>query len=519
MKKTSLPLITFLAFFDFEPFGSTRLRGCFLSSTLRLFLFSEGCKNMPETNDGSRLARIPPHNEDAEKAVLGGLMLDEDAIGTAIQYIRPADFYSNANRRVCDAIFNLYNRGVKADILTVVEELKSVGELDAAGGTAYIASLTNVVPTIANAEYYAKIVQDNSVRRALIRIAGETGTDAYDESRDSRIILEEAQQRFFELTDARQTLSYKSIKDIMPQTIEIIEKLFRNKREYTGVPSGFDELDRMTSGFQPAQLIILGARPSVGKTALALSMAANISMGKNSAGQSTGRHIPAAFFSLEMPNHDLMMRILSAETGISSNALRTGYFTGADGNRLVESAGKMYEAPLYFVDMPNLKMLDLRAQARRLRAMEKVEIIFIDYISLISSENINLPRHEQVAEISRSLKSLARELNIPIVALSQISREVEKRNTAGSSRPVLADLRESGSIEQDADVVLFLHREKKGDKSGGANASPDGRSQGELDLPTDLIIAKQRNGPTGMIQVLFRLKYAHYVAMEKNAPS
>jgi replicative DNA helicase len=460
---------------------------------------------------GGTNERIPPHNDEAEKAVLGGLMLDEDAIATAIQYIRPADFYSNANRRVCEAIFNLYNRGVKADILTVVEELKGSAALDAAGGAAYVASLTNVVPTIANSEYYAQIVQDNSVRRALIRIAGETGVDAYNESKESRQILEDAQQRFFELTDARQTLTYKSVKEIIPQTIEIIEKLHKANREYTGVPSGFDELDRMTSGFQPADLVIIGARPSVGKTALALSMAANITMGKNSAGQSTEKRIPAAFFSLEMSNHALMMRLLSAETGISSNALRTGYFTGSDGNRLIQAAGKLYDAPLYFVDMPNLKLLDLRAQARRLRAMEQVEIIFIDYISLIGSENTTLPRHEQVAEISRSLKSLARELNIPIVALSQISRDVEKRNTSGSARPVLADLRESGSIEQDADIVLFLHRDKKTEKSDGTPAPA-----GDTDIPTELIIAKQRNGPTGMIQILFRTKHTHYVSMEKN---
>jgi replicative DNA helicase len=457
--------------------------------------------------------RIPPHNDDAERAVLGGLMLDEDAIATAIPYIRPADFYSNANRRVCEAIFNLYNRGVKADILTVVDELKATGNLDAAGGPAYIASLTNVVPTIANSEYYAKIVQDNSVRRALIRISGTTGVEAYDESKDSRMILENAQQRFFDLTDARQTLTYKSVKEIIPKTIDIIEKLHRSNREYTGVPSGFDELDRMTSGFQPADLIIIGARPSVGKTALALSMAANITLGKNSLGQKTEKKTPAAFFSLEMSDHALMMRLLSSETGISSNALRTGYFTASDLNRLVQAAGKLYEAPLYLVDMPNMKLLDLRAQARRLRAAEKIEIIFVDYISLIGSENTLLPRHEQVAEISRSLKSLARELNIPSVALSQISRDVEKRNTSGSARPVLADLRESGSIEQDADLVLFLHRDKKAEKND-SNTTP--AQPGDVDVPTDLIVAKQRNGPTGQIQILFRTKYAHYVAMEKN---
>ena len=232
--------------------------------------------------------------------------------------------------------------------------------------------------------------------------------------------------------------------------------------------------------------------------------------------------MPAAFFSLEMSDHSLMMRLLSAEAHISSNALRTSYYTASDGDRLIQAAGKLYEAPLYFVDMPNMKLLDLRAQARRLRSQEKVEIIFIDYISLINAGNVAIPRHEQVAEISRSLKSLARELNIPIVALSQISRDVEKRNVSGTARPVLADLRESGSIEQDADLVLFLHRDKKAEKPGdntpGAKNpqnAPGGAGAGEADIPTDLIVAKQRNGPTGQIQILFRSKYAHYVAMER----
>ncbi|MDR2516368.1 MAG: replicative DNA helicase [Spirochaetaceae bacterium] len=459
--------------------------------------------------------RIPPHNEDAEKALLGGMMLDENAVAAVIPYVEPADFYSNANRLVCTAIISLYSRGVKADIVTVAEELKAAGSLDAAGGYAYVASLTSVVPTIANSEYYAKIVQDHSIRRALIRIAGQTGADAYDESRESREILEEAQQRFFDLTDTRQGFNYKSIREIIPKTIEILEKRRKNPRDYTGVPSGFDELDRMTSGFQPAELVIVGARPSVGKTALALSMAANITLGRNSAGQSMERQMPAAFFSLEMSDHSLMMRLLSAEAHISSNALRTSYYTASDGDRLIQAAGKLYEAPLYFVDMPNMKLLDLRAQARRLRSQEKVEIIFIDYISLINAGNAAIPRHEQVAEISRSLKSLARELNIPIVALSQISRDVEKRNASGAARPVLADLRESGSIEQDADLVLFLHRDKKADKSGeNAQGAPPG---GDADIPTDLIVAKQRNGPTGQIQILFRSRYAHYVAMERNA--
>jgi replicative DNA helicase len=446
--------------------------------------------------------KIPPHNEEAERAVLGGLMLDDEAIITAELYLRFGDFYSNANRRVYEAILSLKNQDRKADIITVAEELRRSGELEAAGDVAYIADLTTVVPTVANIDHYAQIVKDCSIRRSLIRLSGETIADSYDDSKDYRIILEGAQQRIFDLTNAGQTLNYKSVKEIIPETIKLIEKLFHSKSQFTGVPSGFEDLDTYTSGFQPAEFIIIGARPSIGKTALALAMAANIAIRKN---------IPAAFFTLEMPDQALARRRISAEANIDSNALRAGsrLLKASDLNKLVQAAGNIYEAPLYIVDMPNMKLLDLRTQARRLRQQQHVEIIFVDYLTLISSENYQIPRHEQVAEISRSLKSLARELNIPIVALSQLSREVDKRTKTGPGRPVLADLRESGSIEQDADLVMFLHREKDADKENPAETA-DG------DISTELIVAKNRNGPTGIVNILFRKRFTKYVSMERS---
>jgi replicative DNA helicase len=314
------------------------------------------------------------------------------------------------------------------------------------------------------------------------------------------MILERAQQRIFELTNAGQTLSYKSVKDIIPETIRLIEKLFHSKNQFTGVPSGFEDLDNITSGFQPAEFIIIGARPSIGKTALALAMAANITIRKK---------IPAAFFTLEMPDQALALRLISAEANIDSNMLRAGsrMLKASDLNKLVQAAGNIYDAPLYIVDMPNMKLLDLRAQARRIRQQQHVEIIFVDYLTLISSENYQAPRHEQVAEISRSLKSLARELNIPIVALSQLSRELDKRTKTGPGKPMLADLRESGSIEQDADLVMFLHRER--DTGENPAETPDG------DIPTDLIVAKNRNGPTGIVNILFRKRFTKFVPMER----
>lgn len=436
---------------------------------------------------GSLKDKIPPHNDEAEQATLGALLFDEDAISVAIRYLRPDDFYSNANRRIYRAILNLFNQGRKADIITVIEELKQSGELDLAGGPAYVASLTNVVPTSANIDYYAQIVQDHSVRRSLLRISGEISAKSYDEATESRLIVEEAQRYIFELTDNRQTLTYKSAKEIIPKTIEAIEKLYNNKDAFTGIPSGLHDLDSMTSGFQKSELIIIGARPSVGKTALALTMASFTAIKEK---------IPTAFFTLEMSDMALMQRLISAEARIESEKIRTGLLKPSDFHSLMEAAGRIYDAPLYIVDMPDMKLLDLRAQARRLRAQQKVEIIFIDYLTLITSENYQLPRHEQIAEISRSLKSLARELDIPVVALSQVRRDAEGK------RPTLSDIRESGSIEQDADVVMFLHRDRELDKKNDSERSKA--------VSTELIIAKQRNGPVGTVEIVFLPSYTKF---------
>ncbi|QQO08079.1 replicative DNA helicase [Breznakiella homolactica] len=438
---------------------------------------------------GSQLKdKIPPHNDEAEQATLGALLLDEDAVATAIQYLRPEDFYSNANRRVFHAILNLYNKGLKADIITVTEELRQSGELDQAGGPAYVASLTNVVPSSANIDYYAKIVQDGSLRRNLLKVSGEINVKSYDESMESRLILEEAQQRIFDLTEGRQTLTFKSAKEIIPKTIETIERLYHSKEAFTGVPCGLNDLDALTSGFQKSELAIIGARPSVGKTALALTMAANIAINDK---------IPTAFFTLEMSDMALMQRLISSEARIESNKIRTGLLKPSDFHSLMEAAGRIYDAPLYIVDMPNMKLLDLRAQARRLKAQQHIEIIFIDYLTLISSENYQIPRHEQIAEISRSLKSLARELDIPVVALSQVRRDAEGK------RPTLSDIRESGSIEQDADLVMFLHRERESDKKTS-------EAEQSKVIQTELIIAKQRNGPVGTVDIAFLPRYTKF---------
>jgi replicative DNA helicase len=435
--------------------------------------------------------KVPPHNDEAEQAALGAMLLDNDSIDTAIQYLGPDDFYSNANRRVYKAILNLFNQGrQKADIITVVAELRQAGELEAAGGPSYVASLTNVVPSSANIDYYAKIVQDCSLRRSLIRVSAEVNTLSFDESVESRVVLEETQKKIFELAEHRHVVSIKSMKELMPNTIDKIQELYQSKKQYSGIASGFEDLDNLTSGFQQSELIIIGARPSMGKTALALSIASNITVIQK---------IPAAFFSLEMSDLALGFRLVSAEARIESERIKARKLEPHDYNNLMQAAGKLYEAPLYIVDIPGITIMDLRAQARRLRTQEKVEIIFIDYLTLITSENNQIPRHEQIAEISRSLKGLARELGIPIVALSQLTRDAEKE------RPNLASIRASGAIEQDADMVIFIHRERESDKK------PDK----ENDSVAELIIAKQRNGPVGLVKVAFVKEYAKFAPLDR----
>jgi replicative DNA helicase len=432
--------------------------------------------------------KVPPHNLEAEQATLGALLLDAEAVGTVIRYLRPDSFYSLQNQKIFQAILSLFNKGQRSDLITITEELRQTALLDAAGGPAYIASLTDTVPTSANVEYYAKVVLENSMRRSLLGISYKIIAEAHDQATESRAVLEDAQKHIFELTDANQSATFKTPKEIIPKAIEAIEKLYHTRDAFTGVPSGLIELDQMTSGFQKSELIIIGARPSVGKTALALTMAAHTAIKEK---------IPTAFFSLEMSDMQLMQRLISSESKIPSEKIRTGLLKMSDFQSIQDAAGHIYDAPLYIVDMPNMKLLDLRAMARRLRAQFNVEIIFIDYLTLITSENSLIPRHEQIAEISRSLKSLARELNIPVVALSQVKRDAEGK------KPMLADLRESGSIEQDADVVMFLHRERVG-------AQKDGDKEQAID--TELIIAKQRNGPIGDIDILFLPRYTKFVS-------
>jgi len=434
--------------------------------------------------------RIPPHNDDAERAVIGAMLIDENAVTMAQQYLRPEDFYSPRHRKIFDAILSLFNRGTRPDLLTLNGELEKKGKLDEAGGNDYIASLTHAVPSSANTEYYAQIVQNSSLRRGLIQISGEAGSRAYDETVEPKFLLEETQQKLFYISDPRRIFHYKKAETIVKNTVNYLDNVHKTKAEYTGIPSGFYDLDKYTSGFQAAELIIIGARPGMGKTAIGLNMAANISIRQN---------IPAAFFSLEMSDQALMIRLLSSEAQIDSYALKKGMFAQSDFHRIFNAAEIVHDAPLYIIDMPNMTMLNIQAMARMLRIQEKIEIIFIDYISLIASDNTQLARWEHVSEVSRSLKNLARELNIPVVALSQLKREAEKE------KPSLADIRESGSIEQDADVVMFLNRDREFEKTMEEQAIEKGQK-------VQLTVAKNRNGPVGTINLLFLKQLTKFVA-------
>ena len=436
--------------------------------------------------------KIPPNNLEAEKATLGAILMNSEALLTVSRFLRPEDFYKNANKKIYQAMLNLdQENSSNVDILTVIQELKRLGELDNAGGAAYVSSLTSEVPTTANVEYYAQIVQDNSIRRSLIQTSHEIIAGAFDDSVPTGAMLEDAERKIFDITEKNHSTDYISVKSMVSPAFDLISHRMGTKSECTGIPSGYSDLDSLTNGFQNSEFIVIGARPSVGKTALALSMAANM------AGKYKKR---VGFFSLETDGMALMQRLLAGEAHVNSHRIQSGFLSERDFSKLGIAGDTILKYPMFICDTPNMRLIDLRTEARKLRAKEKIEIIFIDYIGLISSDSRDLKRHEQVAEISRSLKQLARELKIPIVVLAQVKREVK------DDKPSLSDLRESGSIEQDADLVLFLHRTKK--KDDEVQTDQEGKE-------VDVIIAKNRNGPVGEIKLMFLPAYTRFEPVTK----
>ena len=425
--------------------------------------------------------KIPPQNIEAEQAVLGALLLDWSALANVVSILRPDRFYSLQNQVIYDAMLKLYNQNITGDSVPLANQLTRDGNLEKAGGTSYIAALTDTVPSAANIESYAEIVLDRAARRDLIKATTEIRATSYDLQTEAQNLLDQAEQKIFALSERNETSTIYDAKAMMVKEIELIQARCNSKNQFTGIPSGFAKLDTYTSGFQDSELIIIGARPSIGKTALALSMIQNIACEKR---------IPCGFFSLEMPYESIGMRLLAQEARVPMQKIRSGMLRVEAIKKVQDAAGRWFEAPLYVVDTPNMRLLELRAMARRMVTNQHVKIIFIDYIGLITTEDNKKEQWEQVSEISKSLKALARELQIPIVALCQVARSAE------GEEPNLAQLRGSGSIEQDADVVMFLHR----DRLKNEVEAQEGK----------IILAKQRNGATGDIPIMFIPAYSKF---------
>lgn len=427
--------------------------------------------------------KVLPHNLDAEQAVLGAILLDWDAMSDIITRLRPDRFYSLQNQLIYEGLLSLFKQNVRGDTLTVINELTKLNKLEQAGGAAYIATLTGLVPSSANIDYYVGIVLECASRRDLIKLSAELRTLAFDETNNAKDIMEKASQKIFALTNNSESSKIWTMPQVVNETVTIIEQRFQNNSQLTGIPSGISKLDSMTSGFQKSELIIIGARPSIGKTAFALSMMQEIAVEK---------HIPCGFFSLEMGKQSIGQRLISQVSKVPSGKLRKGMLSMQDLQKIQDAAGKCYSSPLWICDVPNMPLLDIRASARRMVEDNHVQIIFIDYIGLISVEKPSPNTWENISEISKSLKALARELDIPIVTLCQVSRDAE------GEAPNLAQLRGSGSIEQDADVVLFLHRDRK--ISDEKNPVQDAKC----------IVAKQRNGATGEVEMYFFPDYTKF---------
>ena len=426
------------------------------------------------------VGKIPPNDIEAEQAVLGSMMLDNDAVMDAINILKPEDFYREENKLIFSAMVNLNGRSEPIDLITVKDELISLGKFEVCGGLEYIASLPEKVPTTANADKYIRIVEEKSMLRSLIKTSNELLDLGYNQTLETDEIIEKAEKEVFDLSLNRNRKEYTPIKDVLIETFANLEKLYNQKEHITGVPTGFIDLDYKTAGLHGSELILVAARPSMGKTAFALNIAANAAIRAK---------IPVAIFSLEMSKDQLVTRMLSSETGIDSNKLKTGKMEEDDWIKLSEGLGPLSESEIYIDDTPGISITEIRNKCRKLKLEKNIGLVIVDYLQLISSSNIrkNGSREQEISEISRSLKIIAKELNVPVIALSQLSRAPEQRKD--DHRPMLSDLRESGAIEQDADIVMFLYRDDY------YNQESEKRNIAEV------ILAKHRSGSTGTIEL------------------
>lgn len=444
--------------------------------------------------------RLPPQSLEGEMSVLGGVLLENEALNKALEILRPEDFYREAHRKIFSALIDLSDKGEPADLVTLTAALQQKGDLEAVGGSAYLATLVDYVPTAANILYYCRMVKDKAVSRRLIQVATEIATRGYDGG-DVEADLDWAEKSIFEIAGSKAKPSYFSTREIMKDTFKTIEKLYDRKELITGVPTGFDDLDLMTAGLQGGDLVIIAARPSMGKTAFCLNIVEHAAL-------RAAKPVPSIVFSLEMGKEQLVQRLLCSVSRVDASRLRTGHLGESDWPKLTNGAGLLSEAPIFIDDTPSISVLELRAKARRLKAEHDLGLVVVDYLQLMQGRNAE-SRQQEISEISRSLKALAKELHVPVVALSQLNRSLESRT---DKRPMMADLRESGAIEQDADVIMFIYRDavyceacKRRDNSCDKGHDKD----------AEVIIGKQRNGPIGSVHLTFRGEFTRFENQSK----
>ena len=439
------------------------------------------------------LGKVPPHDIEAEQAIIGSMLTDKDAVISAIEVLKEEDFYREDNRAIYSAILNLYNRAEPIDIITVKAELEAMGKFEQVGGLEYLAELPEKVPTTANAQKYIKIVEEKSTLRNLIKTANEIIELGYDPTEEVEDIMENAEKKIFNIMQEKNQKGYSPLKDVLVESFNKLEELYNRKQHITGVPTGFTELDYKTAGLHGSELILIAARPAMGKSAFVLNIAANAAIKAKT---------PVVIFSLEMSKEQMVNRILCSEAMVDSNKVRTGKLEEDDWVKLAGAIGPLSEADIYIDDTPGISITEIRAKCRKLKLEKNIGLVIIDYLQLVQGSNNrkNGSREQEISEISRSLKILAKEIGVPVIALSQLSRAVEQRP---DHRPMLSDLRESGAIEQDADIVMFLYRDDYYNKDS------------EKKDIAEVIIAKHRGGSTGTIELLWLGSYTKFVNLEK----
>jgi len=448
----------------------------------------EADKSASMTQRSSNPHRLPPQNLEAEQCVLGSILLQQGALVKILELVNPEDFYREAHKTIFKAMVILFEKNEPQDIITVTNILKNKNQLDEIGGPAYLSSLTDIVPVAANIIYYAQIIRSKSILRRLIQTSTEIAARCYEEQDDIDSLVDEAEQTIFEISRSKSSQDFQPLSKIIPESFKKIEKLAEKKELITGVPTGYDDIDRMTSGLQSSDLIILAGRPSMGKTALAMNIVQNASIVNK---------VPVAVFSLEMSKEQLGMRMLCSVSRVDSQEIRTGFIRDPDWPKLARATGILSEAPIFIDDTPAMGILEMRAKSRRLKAEYDIGLVVVDYLQLMRGRSNAERREQEISEISRSLKAMAKELDLPVIALSQLNRSLESRP---NKRPQLSDLRESGAIEQDADVICFLYRDEV------YNKSEDNPKRGIAEV----IIGKQRNGPTGTVELTFIDKFTTF---------